>query len=51
MAEDGRPSETLADLSSRRDALRHMRRESQKRHIKVTEVAARIIATYGRGRE
>ena len=33
------------------EALRHMRRESQKRHIKVTEVAARIIATYGRGRE
>ena len=33
------------------EALRHMRRESQKRHVKVTEVAARIIATYGRGRE
>ena len=31
------------------EALRYMRRESQKRHIKVTEVAARIIATYGRG--
>jgi hypothetical protein len=33
------------------EALRTMRRESQKRHVKVTEVAARIIATYGRGRE
>ena len=32
------------------EALRYMRRESQKRHVKVTEVAARIIATYGRGR-
>jgi ANTAR domain-containing protein len=31
------------------EALRYMRRESQKRHVKVTEVAARIIATYGRG--
>jgi hypothetical protein len=33
------------------EALRYMRRESQKRHVKVTEVAARIIATYGSGRQ
>jgi hypothetical protein len=29
------------------EALRYLRRESQRRHLKVTEVAARIIATYG----
>ncbi len=33
------------------EALRYMRRESQKRHVKVTEVAARIIAAYGPGRQ
>jgi hypothetical protein len=32
------------------EALNYLRRESQRRHVKVTEVAARIIATYGRGR-
>ena len=31
------------------EALRYLRRESQRRHIKVTEVAARVIATYGQG--
>ena len=34
------------------EALRYLRRESQRRHVKVTEVAARVIATYataGRG--
>jgi hypothetical protein len=31
------------------EALAIMRRESQQRHIKVTEVAARVIATYGGG--
>jgi hypothetical protein len=30
-------------------ALRYLRRESQRRHVKVTEVAARVIATYGSG--
>jgi ANTAR domain len=29
------------------EALRFMRRESQQRHVKVTDVAARVIATYG----
>jgi ANTAR domain len=33
------------------EALRYLRRESQRRHVKVTEVAARVIATYGRGHE
>jgi hypothetical protein len=28
------------------EALRYLRRESQRRHVKVTEVAARVIATY-----
>lgn len=32
------------------EALSYLRRESQRRHVKVTEIAARIIATYGRGR-
>jgi ANTAR domain len=32
------------------EALSYLRRESQRRHVKVTEVAAKIIATYGRGR-
>jgi len=31
------------------EALRYLRRESQRRHVKVTEVAARVIATYGTG--
>jgi hypothetical protein len=31
------------------EALRNLRRESQRRHVKVTEVAARVIATYGQG--
>jgi hypothetical protein len=31
------------------EALRYLRRESQRRHVKVTEVAARVIATYGSG--
>jgi hypothetical protein len=31
------------------EALRHLRRESQRRHLKVTEVAAQIIATSGAG--
>ena len=31
------------------EALRHLRRESQRRHIKVTEVAARIVADHGSG--
>jgi hypothetical protein len=31
------------------EALRYLRRESQRRHIKVTEVAARVIETYGQG--
>jgi len=31
------------------EALRHLRRESQRRHLKVTEVAAQIIATSGGG--
>jgi hypothetical protein len=31
------------------EALRHLRRESQRQHVKVTEVAARVIATYGSG--
>jgi hypothetical protein len=33
------------------EALRYLRRESQRRHVKVTEVAARVIATYGRRHE
>jgi hypothetical protein len=33
------------------EALRYLRKESQRRHVKVTEVAARVIATYGRGHE
>jgi hypothetical protein len=32
---------------SAEEALRFMRRESQQRHVKVTDVAARVIATYG----
>jgi hypothetical protein len=31
---------------SAEDALQFMRRESQQRHIKVTDVAARVIAAY-----
>jgi len=34
------------------EALRYLRRESQRRHVKVTEVAAQVIATHsksGRG--
>ncbi len=31
------------------EALRHLRRESQRRHIKVTEVAAQIVASSGAG--
>ena len=31
------------------EALRYLRRESQRRHVKVTEVAARVLATYGSG--
>jgi hypothetical protein len=31
------------------EALRYLRRESQRRHLKVTEVAARVIATHGAG--
>jgi ANTAR domain len=31
------------------EALRHLRRESQRRHIKVTEVAAQIVATSASG--
>jgi len=31
------------------DALRYLRRESQRRHVKVTEVAARVIATHASG--
>lgn len=33
------------------EALSYLRKESQRRHVKVTEVAARIIAAHGRGRE
>jgi hypothetical protein len=33
------------------EALSYLRKQSQRRHVKVTEVAAQIIATYGRGRE
>lgn len=33
------------------EALKFLRRESQRRHLKVTEVAAMIIATHGRGQE
>ena len=29
------------------DALRRLRRESQRRHVKVTEVAREVVATYG----
>ncbi len=32
------------------EALRYLRRESQRRHVKVTEVAARIIETHGSGK-
>jgi hypothetical protein len=31
------------------EALRYLRRESQRRHVKVTEVAARVLETYGQG--
>jgi ANTAR domain/GAF domain len=31
------------------EALRYLRKESQRRHVKVTEVAARVLATYGQG--
>jgi hypothetical protein len=31
------------------EALRYLRRESQRTHVKVTEVAARVLATYGPG--
>lgn len=31
------------------EALSYLRRESQRRHVKVTEVAARVIATYAPG--
>ena len=31
------------------EALRFLRRESQRKHVKVTEVAAKVIATYGQG--
>ena len=31
------------------EALRHLRRESQRRHVKVTEVAAQIVATSAGG--
>ena len=31
------------------EALKYLRRESQRRHIKVTDVAARVIATYAPG--
>jgi hypothetical protein len=31
------------------EALKYLRRESQRRHLKVTEVAARVIATYAPG--
>jgi hypothetical protein len=31
------------------EALRYLRRESQRRHVKVTDVAARVLATYGSG--
>ena len=30
------------------EALRYLRRESQRRHVKVTEVAAQVIATHGK---
>ena len=33
------------------EALKFLRRESQRRHLKVTEVAAMIIETHGRGQE
>jgi hypothetical protein len=33
------------------EALKFLRRESQRRHLKVTEVAAMITATHGRGQE
>ena len=36
---------------SAEEALAIMRRESQQRHVKVTEVAARVIATYGGGQD
>jgi AmiR/NasT family two-component response regulator len=31
------------------EALKYLRRESQRRHLKVTDVAARVIATYAPG--
>jgi ANTAR domain len=31
------------------EAQQYLRRESQRRHVKVTEVAARVVATYGSG--
>jgi AmiR/NasT family two-component response regulator len=31
------------------EALRYLRRESQRRHVKVTEVAAQVLATHGSG--
>jgi hypothetical protein len=31
------------------EALRHLRRESQRRHVKVTEIAAQVIATHAAG--
>jgi len=31
------------------EALRYLRRESQRRHVKVTEVAAQVIITHGQG--
>jgi AmiR/NasT family two-component response regulator len=30
------------------DALRRLRQESQRRHVKVTEVAAEVVAAYSR---
>ena len=33
------------------EALRYLRDQAQRRHLKVTEVAARVVATYGRGQD
>ncbi len=33
------------------EALKYLREQAQRRHLKVTEVAARVIATYGSGRD
>ncbi len=33
------------------EALAYLRNQAQRRHVKVTEVAARVIATYGRGHD